>query len=172
MRGGRWRASKRGRFGVFLGILGVGLAAIVAVPVYNRMTGTPGAYDTVDAARAENRPLFESLGLPPGAAPHAPYDEDVSIRSGRVSVVLNREFAATGAFAATIAWFAQRLSGQGWRPFDRDSWRDFVVRYCKPSWLLEIARRADFATERPPHHRFNLRLDWVRGMTESRCPKS
>jgi len=172
MKGGEFRVmgKRRKRFGVFLAILGVAFAAVVAVPLYNNLTGAPTPHDTVDSVRAENRPLWDAIGVPPGATPHAPLDEDVSIRGG-VSVALHREFAIGGGFAETAAWYAKRLGELGWRPFDRERWRDFVVYYCKPRWLLTIARRADFATDRRPNHRFNLRLEWARGVSESNCPQ-
>lgn len=168
MQGTRLNTKRRRGFAVFLGMLGLFLAAIVAVPLYNNLT-SPDPHDVVAAVRAENRLLFERAGVPPGATPHGHYDEDVAVRGG-VVVVLSREFAVAGTFAETLAWYAPRLDAQGWRPFDRARWRDFVVRYCKAPWLLEIARRADFSNERRPLHRFNLRLDWLRGMGESGCP--
>lgn len=165
----RVKWSRRRSFGTILAIFGLGIAAVAAVPLYNNLTGAPTSHDTVDSIRAENRPLWDAIAVPPAATPHGPLDEDVSIRKG-VTVVLHREFAIGGGFAETAAWYAKRLADLGWRPYDRERWRDFVVYYCKPRWLLTIARRADFATDRRPHHRFNLRLEWARGITESGCP--
>lgn len=166
----RDRARARKGVWVLIAIFGVGLALTVGIPLYQNLSGAPTGFDRIDAAREQNRPLWARIGVPQAATPHNTLVEDVYRRKSTIRVGLEQEFAMAGGFVATIAWYRKRFEEMGWVPFDRERWRDFVVYFCQAPWIATVARRADYATDRTPSHRFALRLDWNDGMGPSECP--
>jgi hypothetical protein len=161
--------TRRGGLIVILAIVLGGAAMAVAVPLYYRLSGAPRPAERVEDIQREILPLFASVPRPPGAEPRGDLLEGFTHRRG-VTVWVEREYTVPGSFAEALAWYGPRLAAQDWKPYERANWRNFVARFCRAPWVLELADRGDFSRSRPPHHRLKLRLDRYGGLTESHCP--
>ncbi len=162
------KTRRRSLFAILAIVLG-GAAMAAAVPLYYRLSGASRPADRVEDIQREILPLFAGVPRPSGAEPRGDLMEGFTHRRG-VTVWVEREYNVPGAFAEALAWYEPRLAAQGWKPYERANWRNFVARFCRaPSWVLELADRGDFSRSRPPHHRLKLRLDWYGGVTERDC---
>ena len=120
------------------------------------------------AAEREGPDLYNRAGVPPGATACSPItmtrtkDEDSeSMWEGvEKGVVWTAVWDAPLDRAGIDAWYKDRLQADGWKAFQGGGPSPVENEYWKDKWLLSIEHEANFATERPPHARFQLRLEW------------
>ena len=123
----------------------------------------------LEAALPAGRALLDSFGLPEGVRPYEVRQER-PIKGKSLRAEFTEVYWSPGRFADLVAWYRTRLEANGWKPFDRKDWNDFHVDFCRAPWLLTIQQDASFEQERPPFHRYRLRLEWRWGFESDRCP--
>lgn len=118
-------------------------------------------------ANGEGLARLNAIPLPEGSTPRTEGEKLTS--EGRrssmwqdtpVAISWQREWDAPGTPADHDQWFAERLVAEGWRPFVHGIPTTVQSLWWKEKWLLTIQKRGDFSTDRPPHARFVLLLQW------------
>ena len=59
-----------------------------------------------------------------------------------------------------LDWYKQRLTADGWQIYNERIPSKLETLYWKDKWLLTIGHNVSFATDHPPHVRFQFFLVW------------
>lgn len=119
------------------------------------------------AAEEEGFGLLNSIPLPPGASPidaglktFGTGSRNDKWHGVEISINWRREWDAPGDPDSIDAWFDEKLLESGWRRFERGIPSSVQKHFWREKWLLTVQRTGDFSTDRPPHARFGLLLNW------------
>jgi len=119
------------------------------------------------AAEQEGNALFENIGAPPGATPLSAVEKKVQSGGSRgmwrgtpCSVSWSRTWDIPGNHPEMLAWYEKHLLADGWKLYVQRIPSNLKTLYWKGNWLFTLGHNVSFPTDRPPHARLQLRLDW------------
>jgi hypothetical protein len=119
------------------------------------------------AAEKQGAAMLEEIGTPAGAQLQTPVQQRLVLgdrgsmwSDQAVGVEWTSFWDAPGDHPQIDAWYHDQLLAKGWQLFPREVPSTVQTEYWKDKWLLTVEHEATFATDRPPHARFRLRLKW------------